>query len=52
MKGRTITNSLLKKFREHLIIEERSAATVEKYCRDVSAFADYVSGSAVTNVHR
>ena len=48
MKGRTITNSLLKKFREHLILEERSDATIEKYCRDVSVFAVFADGAEIT----
>ena len=48
MKGRIITKSLLAKFKEHLIMEERSAATVEKYCRDVLCFSDFAGGNAVT----
>ena len=35
-------------FKEHLLSEERSANTVEKYLRDVNAFAAYCEGSAVT----
>lgn len=48
MKGRILTKALLAKFKEHLILEERSCATIEKYCRDVAAFADYLDGNAVT----
>ena len=48
MKGRILTKALLEAFRAHLILEERSDATVEKYCRDVAAFADYLDGNAVT----
>lgn len=48
MKGRIITEALLAKFRDHLLLEERSGATVEKYCRDAAAFAEYADGSAVT----
>jgi len=48
MKGRILTNALLEQFREHLILEERSEATIEKYCRDVAAFAGYVDGDEVT----
>ena len=29
MKGRILTKALLEKFREHLILEERSEATME-----------------------
>ena len=48
MKGRILTKALLEAFRAHLILEERSDATVEKYCRDAAAFADYLDGNAVT----
>ena len=48
MKGRTITAKTIAEFKEHLILEERSAATVEKYIRDVKAFAKYTQNSAIT----
>lgn len=48
MKGRILTKALLAKFKEHLILEERSSATIKKYCRDAAAFADYADGDAVT----
>lgn len=48
MKGRILTKALLEQFKEHLILEERSSATIEKYCRDVAAFSDYAGGAAVT----
>jgi len=48
MKGRILTKVLLNKFKEHLILEERSNATIEKYCRDASAFADYTDGGVIT----
>lgn len=48
MKGRILTKALLEQFREHLILEERSGATIEKYCRDAAAFADHAGGGAVT----
>ena len=48
MKGRTITAKIIAKFEEHLILEERSKTTVEKYIRDVKAFAVYAKGDAVT----
>lgn len=44
MKGRVITAKEIAMFKEHLIFEERSAATVQKYIRDVKAFATYVVG--------
>lgn len=34
MKGRSITAKMIAEFKEHLILEERSTATIEKYIRD------------------
>lgn len=48
MKGRVITAKEIAIFKEHLILEERSAATVEKYARDVRAFAAYASDGEIT----
>ena len=48
MKGRILTKALLAKFREHLILEERSDATIEKYCRDVCTFTTYAGGAEIT----
>ena len=44
MKGRIITAKKIAEFKGHLILEERSAATVEKYMRDVRTFAEYADG--------
>lgn len=44
MKGRVITAKEIAAFKEYLILEERSAATVEKYIRDVRAFVAYAVG--------
>lgn len=48
MKDRYLTELTLKQFKDYLILEERSKATIEKYCRDSAAFADYVHGTTVT----
>lgn len=48
MNERQLNPESLKAFREHLILEERSAATVEKYLRDAAAFIQYISGSDIT----
>ena len=48
MKGRTITAKAINEFKEHLVLEERSTTTIEKYIRDVKAFAVYTQGGAVT----
>ena len=37
-----ITKDLLKNFRRYLIGEEKAAATVEKYIRDINVFADWL----------
>ena len=44
MKGRWITAKEIAAFKQHLILEERSPATVEKYIRDVRALAVYAAG--------
>ena len=48
MKERVLTCEIIRAFREYLILEERSSATVEKYCRDVKVFSKYVGGHSVT----
>ena len=48
MKERLITAKTISKFRAHLIFEEKAAATIEKYIRDVKAFSIYTQGKAVT----
>lgn len=41
----TITKNLIEKFKQHLIEEEKSAATLEKYMRDITAFFTWLAGS-------
>ena len=48
MKGRLLTAAEIAEFTEHLVLEERSAATVEKYARDVRAFAAYAPDGEIT----
>ena len=48
MKGRYITARMIAEFREHLILEERSKITIEKYIRDVKAFSVYTQNSIIT----
>ena len=43
MEGRVITTEMIAEFKDHLILEERSAATIQKYIRDIKAFAEYAS---------
>ncbi len=48
MKGRFITAKAIAEFKEHLILEERSEITVEKYIRDVKAFSVYMQSADIT----
>lgn len=48
MKGRILTNEAIDCFKKHLQEEEKSENTVEKYLRDVRAFAIYLNGAEVT----
>ncbi len=48
MKGRIITAKAIAEFKEHLILEERSEITIEKYIRDVKVFTAYTKNTAVT----
>ena len=48
MKGKYLTQETISDFKEHLILEEMSAATVEKYIRDVKSFSAFVNGAEVT----
>ena len=43
-----ISKELLKTFKESLINEEKSCATIQKYVRDVKALADWLSEECVT----
>lgn len=48
MEGRILTKALLEQFKGHLILEERSSATIEKDCRDIYAFTAYADGAEIT----
>ena len=48
MKGKVITKETITEFKNHLILEERSEATIEKYIRDVCAFAAYANDAGIT----
>lgn len=48
MTGRIITAKTIAEFKEYLILEERSKITIEKYIRDVKAFAAYAETCAIT----
>ena len=48
MKGKVLSNKTIEQFEKHLRMEEKSQNTVEKYFRDVTAFAEYLGGKAVS----
>lgn len=48
MKGRILTEKIITDFSAYLKSEEKSQNTVEKYLRDVRAFATYLNGVEVT----
>ena len=48
MEGRVITEKMIAEFKEHLILEERSTATIQKFIRDVKAFTAYAQSCAIT----
>ena len=47
MEERILEQAAIARFREHLILGEKSPATVEKYLRDIRAFAVYMRGEVV-----
>lgn len=48
MNQRTITGKTIAEFRNYLILEERSASTIEKYTRDAKTFARFAEKREVT----
>ena len=48
MSERILTSGHLDAFRDNLIREEKSAATIEKYLRDAAAFLAYSKGRSIT----
>lgn len=48
MKNRILEGKDIEEFRKHLIWEEKSTATMEKYLRDARAFFDFAGQAAVT----
>ncbi len=46
MKGRILTKETITVFINHLHLEEKSANTIEKYARDINAFAMFLNGKA------
>ena len=40
---RTITSEKIKQFKQYLVNEEKSSATIEKYIRDITAFSAWLN---------
>ena len=47
MEERKLTQNLIQSFQQHLIREEKSTATVEKYLRDARAFLSFLGDRIV-----
>ena len=48
MSERKLSENCISAFREYLVLEEKSGATVEKYLRDIRAFSGFAGGQKVT----
>lgn len=48
MRERIITEGFIQKFHEHMLKEEKSNATIEKYLRDIRRFMAFANGNKVT----
>ncbi len=48
MESQILSAAAIAAFKEHLILAERSRATVNKYIRDVTAFAMFAGGNEIT----
>ena len=46
----TIKKNLIEKFKQYLIEEEKSTATLEKYVRDITAFFAWLAGSELDKI--
>ena len=50
MEKRFLTQEAVDRFNAHLLYEERSAATIEKYNRDIAAFRRFAGEDGITKV--
>ena len=48
MEKKILDLKIIEEFKKHLILEERSTSTIEKYIRDVKSFANFVNGDEIT----
>lgn len=45
MKGQYLTEEIIQRFKRYLTNEEKSRNTIEKYLRDIQAFANFLNGN-------
>lgn len=48
MEGRVLTKEIIERFYQHLLNEEKSSNTVEKYIRDATAFMIFADDAEIT----
>ena len=48
MNRRILTVKIINDYRKNLALQEKSAATIEKYIRDINAFSKFANGSEIT----
>ena len=48
MNDRILNPEIIAQYKEYLVLEERSSATIEKYVRDVKDFALFVNDREIT----
>ena len=48
MENRVLSEAIIQKFNAHLLEEERSAVTIEKYNRDIAALQRYAEGQEIS----
>lgn len=48
MENRQLTQQQIRAYAHHLQLEEKSGATLEKYLRDVQAFARWLDGRSIS----
>jgi len=48
MQNRKITDALLQKFKEHLMEDEKSEATIKKYMHDIGCFTEFIGDNEIS----
>lgn len=50
MSTETISSDLINRYKSHLISEEKSPVTIEKYIRDIKKFSEYIGQNEITKI--